>query len=245
MQGNESSTALLLVENIVVSYGPIRAVRGLSLTVGAGEIVALIGPNGAGKTTTLRSIAGLKSWASGSIALDGDSLAGRSPEAIARAGIALVPEGRRIFTSLTVEENLRVGAATRRDAHVDEDIDRMYSRFPILRQYRHAEAGRLSGGEQQQLAFSRALLARPRILLLDEPSLGLAPALVTLVFKIIQELHDEGVTILLVEQNARKAMEVANRTYLLRSGVVVRQGEREDLRLMSDNELEEMYLGRT
>jgi len=195
-------------------------VRGISLHVDEGELVGLIGPNGAGKTTTLSSIVGVVPVASGSITFEGRPLAGTSPEAIVRGGIALVPEGRRIFGRLTVEENLRLGATGRSDADVGRDAAEMMERFPILERYRSSPAGKLSGGEQQQLAIARALMSRPRLLLMDEPSLGLAPLMVNRVFELIAELRSEGMTTLLVEQNARRTLKGADRTYVLQNGTL-------------------------
>jgi branched-chain amino acid transport system ATP-binding protein len=232
---------MLQIEQLTVHYGPLAAVRDVSLQVRAGEIVGLIGPNGAGKSTTLMTVVGVLKPAAGSISLEGRSIVGNAPERIARLGVALVPEGRRIFATLTVEENLQLGATPRRDREaVAGALERIYERFPVLRQYRSSPAGRLSGGEQQQLAIGRALLASPRLLLLDEPSLGLAPLVVDLVFDVLRGLREEGITILLVEQNAKRTVELADRTYVLRSGTVELEGTRDEL-LRSD--VEAVYLG--
>ncbi|MBS1885900.1 MAG: ABC transporter ATP-binding protein [Actinobacteria bacterium] len=209
---------MLRVDSLEVRYGRLVAVHGISLEVGDGECVGLIGPNGAGKTTTLSAIAGVLSPASGTIEIGGESVGGEPPEAIVRRGVSLVPEGRRIFTTLTVEENLRIGSSTRKDGEVDADIDRMMERFPVLRRYAATHAGKLSGGEQQQLAIARALMSRPRLLLLDEPSLGLAPLMVDLVFELVAQLREEGITMLLVEQNGRRTVDLADRTYVLAGG---------------------------
>lgn len=234
--------SLLSVENLRIDYGRTPAVVDLSLHVEEGEAVALIGPNGAGKTSTLAAITGLVKPADGRITFLGASLAGQAPEDITRRGIALVPEGRHIFGSLTVAENLQLGALVRPNREETQArIDDMLSRFPILRLYANDPAGRLSGGEQQQLAIARALLSQPRLLLLDEPSLGLAPLLVKEVFGILKALRDEGTTILLVEQNAVKAVAFAERTYVLKSGRLALSGTRAELRNRRD--LAETYLG--
>jgi len=237
----DAGAAMLRVEHLSVDYGRIRAVRDVSLHVEAGEIVGLLGPNGAGKTTTLASIAGGLGISAGTITLDRLPLAGCPPEQIVRRGVALVPEGRHIFATLTVAENLAIGATTRaKRGGVDEDIERELARFPILRRYYRSNAGKLSGGEQQQLAIARALLSRPRLLLLDEPSLGLSPVLVDVIFDTIDELRTNGLTILLVEQNAARAVEVADRCYVLRTGSVVAEAQRGELH---PDELGAIYLG--
>jgi branched-chain amino acid transport system ATP-binding protein len=215
---------MLTVRGLEVFYGPIRAVRGLDLDVGAGEIVALIGANGAGKTTTIRAIAGLTPFR-GEIAYDGSLLASNAAERNLRAGIALVPEGRGILGRMTVEDNLRMGIYCRTDhGEALSDITRMFERFPILKQRRDAMASLLSGGEQQMLAIARALLSRPRLLLLDEPSLGLAPKTTEFVFDLIVGLRQDGITILLVEQKARQILKIADRAYLLETGRVIKSG---------------------
>jgi branched-chain amino acid transport system ATP-binding protein len=212
---------MLRLEGLHVRYGSIAAVRDVSLTVEEGEIVGLIGPNGAGKSTTLAAVAGLVPVAAGTILLDGKPLKGRGPDDIVRRGISLVPEGRRIFATLTVEENLRVGLSARRDrAAARADFERMLELFPVLGRFLHDSAGQLSGGEQQQLAIARSLLTRPRLLLVDEPSLGLAPLVVDLVFETLRDLRENGLTILLVEQNALRTIELANRSYVLRMGEI-------------------------
>jgi branched-chain amino acid transport system ATP-binding protein len=231
---------LLVVSDLHVRYGHITAVRGVSFTVGEGELVGVVGANGAGKTTTVSAITGLVRPASGTIEFDGVSLRGRSPERIARDGISLVPEGRRIFSSLTVEENLRVGATARDPQDVQEALERELERFPVLARYARTTAGNLSGGEQQQLAIARALMAAPRLLVLDEPSLGLAPQMVELVFDTLEALRAEGRTIVLVEQNARQTVDLADRCLVFRQGVVAAELTGGDA---VDAALEDAYLG--
>jgi branched-chain amino acid transport system ATP-binding protein len=208
---------MLEVRDLEVRYGPVAAVRDLTLRVGKGEIVGLIGPNGAGKSTTLHAITGLVPAHEGEVRLDGESIRGRTPEKVAHAGVALVPEGRRIFADFTVEENLRLGLAARRRRN-GRAISEAYELFPILREYRRRQAGVLSGGQQQQLAIGRALVAEPSVLLLDEPSLGLAPTLVDQVFETLTEIRDRGIAILLVEQRAQRTVALANRTHVLTNG---------------------------
>jgi branched-chain amino acid transport system ATP-binding protein len=211
-------TALEL-RDVEVAYGGVPAVHGLSLTVAPGEIVGLIGPNGAGKSTTLHAIMGLVAARAGEIRFAGESLRGRSPEAIARRGIALVPEGRRLFAELTVEENLRLGLAARpRSNGVEGALEEVSALFPIVHEFRHRAAGALSGGQQQQLAIARALVAKPAILLLDEPSLGLAPTIVDLVFSTLETIRERGLGILLVEQRAQRTVALADRTHVLAGG---------------------------
>jgi branched-chain amino acid transport system ATP-binding protein len=233
---------LLTVNGIRARYGAIVALRDISLEVGEGELVALVGSNGAGKTTTLSVIAGLRRPTRGSVTFRGVALAGRPPEDVARLGISMVPESRGIFPTLTVAENLRLGAYLRRDqAAVRTDLDRLQERFPVLGERRDQAAGTLSGGEQQQLAVARALLSSPRLLMLDEPSLGLAPTLVDRVFDLVSELHRDGVTILLVEQNVRRTLQIVDRAYVLRTGRVEASGRPADLRALVD--IESVYLG--
>jgi branched-chain amino acid transport system ATP-binding protein len=212
-----SVPALELVE-LEVRHGAVHALRGLSLTVDRGEIVGLIGPNGAGKSSTLHAIMGAVPAARGDIRLDGRSLTGRQPEDVARAGVALVPEGRRIFAELTVEENLRLGVAARPNGERRAALDRAYELFPVVHEFRKRQAGALSGGQQQQLAIGRALVADPEVLLLDEPSLGLAPRIVDLVFEALQEIRDRGIAILLVEQRAQRTVALATRSHVLSNG---------------------------
>ena len=214
-----SSPPALELEDLSVSYGSVPAVRELTLTVGAGEIVGLIGPNGAGKSTTLHTIVGLVPARSGDIRVHGASIVGRKPEAIARGGVSLVPEGRRIFAELTVEENLRLGLVARRDrTDSDNDLEWIEELFPVVLEFRARQAGTLSGGQQQQLAIARALVARPSVLLLDEPSLGLAPTTVDVVLGALVQIRARGVTVLLVEQRAQRTVALADRTYVMTNG---------------------------
>ena len=233
--------ALLELEDVTARYGPVTALHGVSLTVAEGEAVAVLGANGAGKTTTLRAISGAVKRG-GRLAFEGKSIARSSPEAVARAGIAHVPEGRGTLTELTVRENLRLGAYTRRDrTAIREDEERVLGHFPRLRERRDQRAGTLSGGEQQMLALARALLLRPRLLLLDEPSLGLAPLVVAEIFRIVGELNDEGLAVLVVEQNAALALEASSRAYVLEVGRVAVEGESAKLR--QDEAVRKSYLG--
>jgi branched-chain amino acid transport system ATP-binding protein len=213
---------MLEVENVHTYYGNIHALKGISLTVEEGEIVTLIGGNGAGKSTTLKTISGLLRPRVGHVRLSGKDLEQYPPHEIVTLGVVQVPEGRRVFGQLTVTENLEMGAYSRRDqGEIGKDIERAFTLFPRLRERRNQVAGTLSGGEQQMLAIGRALMAQPKVLLLDEPSMGLAPVLVDSIFSTIRRLHEQGTTILLVEQNARKALQVANRGYVLQTGQVV------------------------
>ena len=206
---------MLELVSIEVRYGAVPAVRGVSFRVAEGEIVGLIGPNGAGKSTTLHAITGLVPAHAGHIRVEGESIVGRPPERIAQSGVSLVPEGRRIYADFTVEENLRLGLAARRGQGA---LGEAYELFPMLREFRRRSAGALSGGQQQQLAIARALVAKPRLLLLDEPSLGLAPTLVAEVFETLARIREQGVTILLVEQRAQRTVALADRTYVLANG---------------------------
>jgi branched-chain amino acid transport system ATP-binding protein len=211
----------LEVRGLTVNYGTVPAVRLLSLSVQPAEIVGLIGPNGAGKSTTLHAITGLVRLRDGDVLLHGTSVAGRKPETIARSGISLVPEGRRIFAELTVEENLRLGTMGRRERNgLQRDLDWIEELFPVVAEFRSRQAGTLSGGQQQQLAIARALVAGPDVLLLDEPSLGLAPAIVDVVFDALTQIRDRGVTVLLVEQRAQRTVALADRTYVMTNGEI-------------------------
>jgi branched-chain amino acid transport system ATP-binding protein len=235
--------AMLHVEDISVHYGRLAAVRGVSLKVGRGEVVCLVGPNGAGKSTTLLTIAGVLAPTQGTVTFDGSPTAGLSPEAVARLGISMVPEGRRVFSSLTVEENLRLGTYARSDKRaVERELTRIYDEFPILAQRRSMRAAKLSGGEQQQLAISRALLTGAGLLLVDEPSLGLAPIMVERVYDILRDLREKrGVTLLIVEESTERAVDVADRVYVLRRGLIELEGTSEEL---ADGErLHEAYFG--
>jgi branched-chain amino acid transport system ATP-binding protein len=209
----------LELRELDVAYGGVAAVRGLSLEVAPGEIIGLIGPNGAGKSTTLHAVMGLVPTRGGEIRLGDRSLRGRSPESIARSGVSLVPEGRRLFAELTVEENLRLGLAARANSEgVAEDLAEVYKLFPVCEEFRHRHAGALSGGQQQQLAIARALMARPSILLLDEPSLGLSPTVVDVVFSTLRVIAERGIGVLLVEQRAQRTVALAARTHVLANG---------------------------
>jgi len=233
---------VLELDGLDVAYGSVRALRGVSVRVEAGELVMLIGANGAGKTTTIRSISGLLRPAAGSIRFEGTPIHTLAPEAIVGLGIVQVPEGRRIFPELTVEENLRVGAyLVRERAQITERFERVYTLFPRLRERRRQLGSTLSGGEQQMLAFGRALMAGPRLLLLDEPSLGLAPLLVQDVARVVTELKRSGLTILLVEQNARLALTLADRGYVLETGRIVLSDT--SARLLANPDIQRSYLG--
>ena len=232
---------LLEVERLDVRYGRIRAVRDVSVTVAAGEVVTIVGANGAGKSSLLRAIAGLNRISGGSIRFDGVQIDGLSTPARVQRGLVLVPEGRQIFVSLTVHDNLLLGAHGRHDADAGRDIDRIYQRFSNLAERRHMRASVLSGGEQQMLAIGRALVARPRLIMMDEPSLGLSPLLVSRLFDLIGELNRDGLAILLVEQNTHMALEAASRGYVLELGAVALQGDSRDL--AADPALAAAYLG--
>jgi branched-chain amino acid transport system ATP-binding protein len=234
---------LLVIDDLHVSYGSIAALKGLSISVAGGELVAVIGPNGAGKSTLLRTIAGLNAPLRGRLEMNGASIAGRTPERLVTDGISLVPEGRRIFGSLTVEENIRLGATARTDgkAAVTADIERMVRLFPILEERFRQRAGQLSGGEQQMLAIARALMAAPKLLLLDEPSLGLAPLVVAALYETLALLRAGGLTLLVVEQNIGLALRAADRAYVLDTGRIAISGRSEALRAMPD--LHRAYFG--
>ena len=225
---------MLEVAGLTTKYGAISALRDASLTVGSGEVVGLIGPNGAGKTTLLNSIAGLLEPAAGTVTFDGVDVTGSSPEKLLRSGLALVPEHRRIFTDMTVEENLKIGGVTRPADDRAADLDEMAELFPVLREKWTTQAGFLSGGEAQQLAIARALMSRPKLLMMDEPSLGLAPILVDVVFDLISTLRSQGRTLLVVEQNATRMLETADRAYVLRSGEIAASGTGAELRERED-----------
>jgi len=231
---------LLEVQGLEVRYGGIRAVKGIDLAVAAGELVCLIGANGAGKTSALKAICGLHARG-GKITYAGQALEGLPVFELPRRGLVMVPEGRGVFAQLTVEENLAMGAYARQDGDVDADIAHQYESFPRLKERRHQTAGTLSGGEQQMLAIGRAMMARPKLLLLDEPSMGLAPLMVAKIFDIVREVAARGVTILLVEQNAKLALELAHRGYVMESGNITLAGEAK--KLLADPKVREAYLG--
>ena len=232
---------LLEVKDIQVYYGAIHAIKGVSFEVNEGEIVTLIGANGAGKTTTLDTIAGLLRSRGGDIVFQGESIAHKAPHLIVKDGLALVPEGRRVFAQMTVEENLEMGAFTRTNSTVEPGLEKVYELFPRLKERRRQIAGTLSGGEQQMLAMGRALMSAPKLMMLDEPSMGLAPILVEQVFDIIQSLHKAGTTILLVEKNAQMALSIADRAYVLENGKVSLSGTGEEL--AKSEQVQKAYLG--
>jgi branched-chain amino acid transport system ATP-binding protein len=232
---------VLLVENLVSRYGRIEVLHGVSLSVAEGEIVTLVGSNGAGKTTLLRTISGVQPSMSGSIRFAGERIDALPAHRRVAKGIAQVPEGRQVFAPLTVEDNLRLGAVTRRDADIDADLAEVYAMFPALEEKRHLPAGALSGGQQQMLAIGRALMARPRLMLLDEPSMGLAPRLVEQIFATITGFKQRGLTVLLVEQNARAALAIADRGYVMETGrIAISGGGRA---LLDDDRVRAAYLG--
>lgn len=234
--------AMLSVQDLVVNYGSIRAIKGISFEVNQGEIVTLIGANGAGKTTTLHAISGLVKTKSGSVSFCDHDLLSTEPHKILGLGMAHVPEGRRVFSRMTVMENLQMGAYIRNDASgISEDYDMVFERLPRLKERRKQAAGTLSGGEQQMLAIGRALMCKPKMLLLDEPSMGLSPLLVQEIFSIIHDVNQSGVTILLVEQNAKMALEIANRAYVLETGSIVMSGDAHEL--ANNDQVRKAYLG--
>ena len=232
---------MLKVENINVYYGAIHAIKGISFEVNDGEIVTLIGANGAGKSTTLQTISGLLRSATGSITFEGENISNVPAPKLVSKGLAQVPEGRRVFLNMTVEENLEMGAYTRPNSEVEPHLERVYELFPRMKERRRQVAGTLSGGEQQMLAMGRALMSDPKLMMLDEPSMGLAPILVEQIFDIIKELHKAGTTILLVEQNAQMALSVADRGYVLETGKIVTSGSGKEL--LNDESVKKAYLG--
>jgi len=234
---------MLKIENLVVSYGGIEALKGISMEVHEGNIVTLVGANGAGKSTTLRSIVGLVKPKSGAITYKGKNLLNEKTQNIVRNGITLVPEGRRVFPNLTVKENLKIGAFTRTNTkEVNMDLDFVYSIFPILKERNWQLAGTLSGGEQQMLAVGRALMSKPKLLMMDEPSLGLAPLIVKEIFGIIEEIHRQGVTILLIEQNANAALHIADVGYVMETGRITLKGSGREL--LENEDVKAAYLGK-
>jgi branched-chain amino acid transport system ATP-binding protein len=232
---------LLTIKDLASHYGRIMALKGIDLAVAEGELVALVGANGAGKTTLLRCVSGVQSMTQGAIAFDGADITKLAPEKRVALGIAQVPEGRQVFGPMSVEDNLRLGAYCRKGSDVEADLERMYALFPILKQKRALAAGTLSGGQQQMLAIARALMSHPRLLLLDEPSMGLAPLLVAEIFEAVQELKRQGTTIFLVEQNAMAALAIADRAYVLETGAVVMEGTGREL--LDDGRVQAAYLG--
>lgn len=234
--------AMLEIKDLHVYYGVIQAIKGISFAVNEGEIIALIGANGAGKTTILHTISGLISAKTGSVKFMDKELTKTAPHKIVQMGMAHVPEGRRIFQELSVYENLKLGAFTRKDkAEMEQSIQMVYERFPRLEERKKQIAGTLSGGEQQMLAMGRALMSKPKIILMDEPSMGLSPLLVSEIFDIIKSINESGTTVLLVEQNAKKALSIANRAYVLETGNIVLEGAAKDL--MNDDSIKKAYLG--
>ena len=233
--------SMLKVEDLHVYYGSIHAIKGVSFEVNEGEIVTLIGANGAGKSTTLNTVAGLMKPRSGAITFEGQQVAGMPASKIVPQGMALCPEGRRVFQQMTVRENLEMGGYTRPAGEISASLDDVFERFPRLKERHRQIAGTLSGGEQQMLAMGRALMSKPRLLMLDEPSMGLAPLLVEQIFDIIGELNRAGTTILLVEQNAKMALSIANRAYVLETGNIVKSGDAH--LLMNDDDVRKAYLG--
>jgi branched-chain amino acid transport system ATP-binding protein len=239
---HDNATVLLKVSDVKVGYGGIQAVKGVSLEVREGELVSLIGSNGAGKTTTMKAITGLLPLGGGHIELAGKTIDGQGPWDLVQQGLAMVPEGRGVFTRMTIVENLQMGAYIRDDnAAIDEDIERVFTTFPRLKERRDQLAGTMSGGEQQMLAMGRALMSRPKVLLLDEPSMGLSPIMVDKIFEVIQEVSAQGVTILLVEQNASRALQIADRGYVMESGLITLSGDAHEM--LHDPKVREAYLG--
>jgi branched-chain amino acid transport system ATP-binding protein len=237
-----TAPVLLHVQDVKVAYGGIQAVKGVSLEVREGELVSLIGSNGAGKTTTMKAITGLLPLVGGHIQLNGKTIDGQGPWDLVQQGLAMVPEGRGVFTRMTIVENLQMGAYIRHDnAAIADDIERVFTTFPRLKERRDQLAGTMSGGEQQMLAMGRALMSRPKVLLLDEPSMGLSPIMVDKIFEVIQEVSAQGVTILLVEQNASRALQIADRGYVMESGLITLTGNAHDM--LHDPKVREAYLG--
>ncbi|WP_418540065.1 ABC transporter ATP-binding protein [Massilistercora timonensis] len=233
---------MLTIKDLEVYYGVIQAIKGVSFEVNQGEVIALIGANGAGKTTILHTITGLLAPKNGSVVFEGKELTKMPAHKIVSLGMAHVPEGRRVFADLSVYENLRMGAYTRKDRNeIEETLEKVYQRFPRLKERRNQMAGTLSGGEQQMLAMGRALMSKPKILLMDEPSMGLSPIMVNEIFSIIQEVSDSGTTVLLVEQNAKKALSIADRGYVLETGNIVLEGKASDL--LNNDSIKKAYLG--
>ncbi|HEY1132247.1 MAG TPA: ABC transporter ATP-binding protein [Roseateles sp.] len=237
----EAKQTLLQVSGLKVAYGGIQAVKGVSFEVREGELVSLIGANGAGKTTTLKAITGLQPVAAGEVTYLGESIKGKGAWDLAKKGLVMVPEGRGTFTRMTIVENLQMGAYNRNDGEIESDMDKVFGLFPRLKERAKQLAGTMSGGEQQMLAMGRALMARPKVLLLDEPSMGLSPIMVDKIFEVVNDIHQQGVTILLVEQNASRALQLANRGYVMESGEVTMDGEGQAL--LNDPKVRAAYLG--
>ncbi len=235
------STTMLKVSGLKVAYGGIQAVKGVGFEVNEGELVSLIGANGAGKTTTLKAVTGTQPVAAGDIEYLGRSIKGQGPWDLVKQGLVMVPEGRGTFTRMTITENLQMGAFVRDDNEIDADIDKVFAIFPRLKERRNQLAGTMSGGEQQMLAMGRALMAKPKVLLLDEPSMGLSPIMVDKIFEVIADIHSRGTTVLLVEQNASRALGLANRGYVMESGEVTMSGEAKAL--LNDPKVRAAYLG--
>ena len=235
------AATLLKVSGLKVFYGGIQAVKGVTFAVRAGELVCLIGANGAGKTTTLKAITGVQPMGAGEIRFKGRSIKGQGPWELVKQGLVMVPEGRGVFARMTITENLQMGAFTREDNEIEADIDKVFGIFPRLKERRHQLAGTMSGGEQQMLAMGRGLMARPKVLLLDEPSMGLAPIMVDKIFEVVSDIHQRGTTILLVEQNASRALQLATRGYVMDSGEVTMTGEPKAL--LNDPKVRAAYLG--
>ena len=233
---------ILEIRDLTVSYGGIQAVRGISLDVPQGQIVTLIGSNGAGKTTTLKSIAGVVRPKSASIKFEGEEICGKTPDAIVSRGVTLVPEGRKVFANLTVLENLRIGAYLRKDK-LDDDLEYVFSLFPRLKEREWQLSGTLSGGEQQMLAVGRAIMSRPKLIMMDEPSLGLAPLVVRNIFEIIRQVNESGITVLLIEQNANMALKTANLAYVMETGRITMSGPGREL--LANEQIREAYLGKS
>jgi len=237
----QAKQTLLKVSGLKVAYGGIQAVKGVNFEVREGELVSLIGANGAGKTTTLKAVTGLQPIAAGEVTYLGESIKGKGAWDLAKKGLVMVPEGRGTFTRMTIVENLQMGAYNRNDAEIDADIDKVFGLFPRLKERAKQLAGTMSGGEQQMLAMGRALMARPKVLLLDGPSMGLSPIMVDKIFEVVNDIHQQGVTVLLVEQNASRALQLANRGYVMESGEVTMDGEGQAL--LNDPKVRAAYLG--
>lgn len=240
-QVDQNGPIVLKIENLKVNYGGIKAVKGIDFHVRQGELVTLIGANGAGKTTTLKAITGTLPIAEGKVLYDNTDIKGRASHVIASSGLNMVPEGRGVFTRMTITENLLMGAFKRNDKEVNQDIEKMFGIFPRLKERAEQLAGTMSGGEQQMLAMARALMARPKLLLLDEPSMGLSPIMVDKIFEVIRSISAQGVTMLLVEQNAKLALQAANRAYVMESGQITMEGEASNL--LDDPRVKAAYLG--